>query len=167
MPDMQIAKEIRTAIKQGDADKVMALIGADRERLAMMTPFGTWLHVAASLGQLEIVKRLIAVGADVNAKGGVFGDGPLNEAASDGHIEVVDYLLSCGAEIDVSEPERNPLFGTIRGGHTAIAKLLIDRGMDTGIKYTGESMKDMDALAFAREWGRSDIVELLSSRAKK
>ena len=63
--------------------------------------------------------------------------------------------------LDVSEPERNPLFGAILKGHTGIAKLLVDRGIDINVQYTGESMKDMDALAFAREWGRSDIAEYL------
>ncbi len=72
------------------------------------------------------------------------------------------YLLSEGATIDVSQPERNPLFGAIYGGHTAVAKLLIDKGIDTHVKYTGGSMKEMDALAFAKEWGRNDIVDLLS-----
>ena len=65
---------------------------------------------------------------------------------------------------DVSEPTRNPLFGAIHGGHTAIAKLLIDNGIDTSVSYTGENMTGIDAMAFAREWGRSDIVELLEER---
>ena len=29
------------------------------------------------------------------------------------------------------------------------------------MKYSGKSMQNMDALAFAREWGRLDIVEML------
>jgi hypothetical protein len=163
MDEKQVAKEIRTAIKQGDADKVMSLIGSDKARLQMMTVFGTWLHVAASLGKLEIVKRLVELGADVNARGGIAGGTPLHEAASDGHLDIVRYLLSQRAEMDVSEPERNPLFGAIHGGHTVIAKLLIDSGIDTHVKYSGERMKDMDALAFAREWGREEIIALLIS----
>ena len=158
-----IQKEIRTAIKQGDAERVVSLIGSDKARLEMMTVFGTWLHVAASYGQLEIAKRLIALGADVNANGGTSGGGALHRAASDGHIEIVTYLLSCGAIMDVSEPERNPLFGAIYGGHTAIAKLLIDKGIDTHVQYNGPSMKNMDALAFAKEWGRREIAALLTS----
>ena len=75
---------------------------------------------------------------------------------------MVKYLLSCGAEMDVSEPERNPLFGAIYGGHADIAKLLIESGIDTRVKYTGESMKNMDALAFAHERGQKDIAALLS-----
>src|SRR5262245_11381392 len=125
MDEYRVEKETRSAIKRGDLETVTALIGSDKSRLEMTTLFGTWLHEAASLGELEIVKHLVALGADVNRRGGIFGAGPLKEAASEGHIEVVRYLLSCGAEMDVSEPERNPLFGAIYGGHTAIAKLLI------------------------------------------
>ena len=39
--------------------------------------------------------------------------------------------------------------------------------IDTQVKYTGDSMKGMDALAFAREWGRTDIAELLTSSEKE
>lgn len=167
MDNVQIAKAIRAAIKQGDTEKVFSLIGSDKARLEMITPFGTWLHVAATHGKLEIVKRLVEMGADVNARAGIAGDSPLNQAASYGHLDVVKYLLSCGAELDVSEPERNPLFGAIHHGQAGIVKLLIDSGINTRVKYTGKSMKDMDALAFAREWGRTDIAEILLNSPRK
>lgn len=57
MDSKQIAKEIQSAIKNGDIDKVTELIGTNNTYLNMMTPFGTWLHVAASRGQLDIVKN--------------------------------------------------------------------------------------------------------------
>ncbi|MBC2582745.1 suppressor of fused domain protein [Clostridium sp. DJ247] len=163
MDSIQITKEIRSAIKQGNVERVVELIDSSIEYLNMMTPFGTWLHVAASQGKLEIVQRLIDLGADINRRGGVYGGSAVNEAASEGHIKIVKYLLSCGAEMDVSEPERNPLFGAIANGHADIAKLLIDNGIDIHVKYNGESMKNMDALAFAREQGQIEIVKLLEN----
>ena len=85
---------------------------------------------------------------------------------TDGHLDIVKYLLECGATMDTSKAVRNPLIGAILGGttaaHTAIAKLLIDSGIDTTVSYTSEDMTNMDALAFAKEWGRSDIAELLA-----
>lgn len=161
MDNIQIAKEIRTAIKQGNVEKIKLLIRSDFNNLNMMTPFGTWLHVAASEGKLEIVKCLVDLGIDINKLGGVFCGGAIKEAASEGHIEIVKYLLSCDAALDVSEPERNPLFAAIYGGHVEIAKLLIESGIDIHAKYTGESMKDMDALAFAIEHGQTEIAALL------
>ena len=56
LDEKQLAMEIRSTIKRGDADKVVSLIGSDKARLTMTTPFGTWLHVAATYDQLEIVK---------------------------------------------------------------------------------------------------------------
>ncbi len=127
-----------------------------------MTPFGSWLHVAADFGNLELVKALVALGADVNQRGGTFGGTPINLAASKGHKEVLEFLLGCGAELDESEPERNPLFSAIYGGHIEIVRLLLDAGINHRISYTGESMKNMDALAFARERGQSDIAAFLA-----
>ncbi len=163
MNHIHTAKEIRSAIKLGNTERVIELIGNDIERLHMMTAFGTWLHVASSKGRLEIVKQLIALGADVNQNGGVYGGGAINEAASKGHIDIVTYLLSCGAKMDVTEPERNPLFGAISNGHVDIAELLIKSGIDTKVKYSGEFMTNIDALAFAREQGQTDVVTLLEN----
>ena len=160
-------KEIRIAIKQGDKQRVACLIGDSKDILNMMTTFGTWLHVAAAHGQLEIVKYLVDIGADVNARGGTFNGNALNEAASDGYVEVVEYLLHRGAEMDVSEPERNPLFGAVHCGHIDIVRLLIENGLDPHVKYTGEYMTDMDALAFAHENGHAEIVEFLRTLSKK
>ena len=162
--ERETIKEIRTAIKQGDIASVITLIGTDRSRLEVVTQFGTWAHVAARHGQLEILERLLDMGADINACGGVSGGNALNEAAVAGHVEVVEYLLKRGAEMDVSISECNPLFSAIYGGYVEVAKLLVDHGIDTKVVYSGASMHNMDALAFAREWGRDDIVNLLTRR---
>ena len=167
MDEIEAQKAIRKAVKSGDLQQVKALVSEDESRLHMQTPFGSWLHVAASAGQLDIVEWLIAKGIDVDVHGGTAGGTPLDLAASDGQLEVVRCLIERGASLDVSEPERNPLFGAIYGGHTAVAKLLIDSGIDTSVKYSGENMTNMDALAFAKEWGRSDIVEMLAKHTSE
>ena len=167
MSGTQLAKELRTAIKQGDVQKMVTLINFDKSRLEMTTVFGTWLHVAALFGQLEVAKRLVEMGSNINARGGIWDGTPLNAAASQGYYDVVNYLLDQGAVFDVSDSTRNPLFSAIYGGHTAIARLLIDRGIDAHVKYTGEYMQNMDALAFACELGRTDIVKLLLAMENK
>lgn len=157
-------KKAYGAVKEGDIATVKALLAEDNNLANSMTPFGTLLHVAASEGNTELVDLLIQYGADIHAKGGALGGSALNEAASDGKKEVLEYLLSRGAEMDVSEPERNPLFSAIHGGHVKIAELLISNGIDIAVRYTGESMQGMDALAFAQERGQLDIAALLSNR---
>ncbi|MFH0824055.1 MAG: ankyrin repeat domain-containing protein, partial [Pseudomonadota bacterium] len=57
------------------------------------------LFDAASAGNVEIVKQLIASGADVNTRG--FNDtSPLSFAAWSGRVEVMKLLLDAGARID-------------------------------------------------------------------
>jgi ankyrin repeat protein len=163
MNELETARFIIAAIKDGDAEKVRTLIGGSDHLLNLKTPFGTWLHVAAKHGQAKIVQQLISLGADVNARAGVFNGAPIHLAASEGYVEIVRYLLDHGAELDVSEPERNPLFAAIYGGHLDVVKLLSDRGINPHIKYTGKSMENMDALAFARERGQSRIAEFLAT----
>jgi ankyrin repeat protein len=164
MDEIQQHQETRTAIKQGNLGRVKALVGNDKASLEVMTVFGTWLHVAAAHRQFEIVKYLVSIGADVNRRGGILGGGPLNEAASNGELEIVKFLHSAGASLDVTDPRWNPLFGAIQGGYTKVAKYLIDAGIDTSVRYSGENKKDMDAMALAKEWGRADIAALLSTR---
>ncbi|MEY2880808.1 MAG: hypothetical protein RLZZ15_3188 [Verrucomicrobiota bacterium] len=161
MTEIEATKAIRAAILASDAQKALALISATENRLEMMTPFGTWLHVAAKTGCLEIVRGLVSMGADVNRRGGTFGGTAINLAAAYGRLEVVEFLLANRAELDVTEPERNPLFSAIQGGHLPIVQLLVERGIDTKVAYTGSSMKGMTALAFARERGQQEISEFL------
>ncbi len=163
MNDIEFSKEIRGAIKSNDTNRLVSLLESDKSRLNMVTPFGTWLHVAARAGNLEAVKRLVEMGADINKRGGTFDAGPLNIAVSYGQYEIVRYLLSSGAELDVSEPYRNPLFGAIYHGDLAIAKMLVEHGIDWHMKYSGETMKDTDAISYARELGQLDITAYLES----
>ena len=156
-------RSIRSAIQEGKTAETLALLSEDESRLRMMTPFGSWLHVAAKVGNLEIVKALVGLGLDVNLRGGTFGGSAVNLAASYGHLEVVRFLLQAGSELDVSEPERNPLFGAIQGGHMDVVRCLVETGIDHRVRYTGSSMQDMDALAFARERGQSDISVFLAA----
>lgn len=164
MPEKTDAMKVRDAIIRGELENVVAFLGSDKNRLEMMTPFGSFLHVAAAHGKLDIVKRLVELGADVNAYGGITRSGSLNQAASRGYLEIVRYLLSCGAKLDVSSPEKNPLFSAIHGGHMDIVKLLMDSGIDAEIKYSGASMKNMDAVEFAKERGQIDIARFLAER---
>lgn len=164
MAEKTFVKDMWDTIRQGDLERVVALIDADRERLHMTTVFGTWLHFAASEGQLEIVKYFISQGLDVNARSESDSSGytPINAAASKGYVEVVRYLLSCGAILDVSRGgQENPLFRAVLNGHTEVVKLLIDSGIDTKIKYNTKTMRNMDALALAYEWGKSEVVKIL------
>lgn len=152
------------AVRNGDVSVVDSILRMEPSLANAQTPFGTLLHVAAAEGNEGILNALLDSGAEVNALGGTFGGTALNQAAASGKLEAVRLLLSRGAKIDTSEPERNPLFGAIYASSIEIAKLLIDSGIDISIAYTGNSMKGMDAKAFAIERGENKIANLLHSQ---
>lgn len=164
MDKTQFAKDIRNAIKRGQLDILRDLIEKEPEMVTWMTPFGTWLHVAVAHGHLEIVEYLINAGIDINAQGGTFSTNALEKATTKGHLDIAQYLISQNIEIDISEPDRNPLFAAIYGGHLDIVKYLVKNGIDITVKYTGDTMKDMDAYAFAIERGQTEIAEYLKQK---
>ncbi|MHC5325370.1 ankyrin repeat domain-containing protein [Priestia megaterium] len=107
-------------MKSGQVDTLRDLLEKEPEMLTWMTPFGTWLHVAAY-----------------------------------GNLNIAEYLINQNVEIDTSEPDRNPLFAAIYGGHFEIVKLLIENNIDISILFSGDNMKDTDAYAFAIERGQT------------
>lgn len=94
----------------------------------------TPLHMAAEKGDIKEMERLIAEGANVNAKGfkPFLGTKPLlHWAASDGNKEVAELLISKGADVNAKDGNGlTPLgFAAVRG-HKDIARLLIEKGAD-------------------------------------
>ncbi len=166
MTEVEQKVAIRTAIDEGDTARARALFTQFPGMLAVDTAFGSWLHVAADFGRPEIVAYLLERGADINRRGGVFRGAAINIAASEGHLAVVRQLLDAGAALDTSEPERNPLFSAVRKGSMEIVRLLIERGIDYRVSYSGTSMDDMDAEAFARERGQTAIAQYLAALKK-
>lgn len=120
------------------------------------------MHFAALFGQLEIVKCLVEdFNCDINIEGSI-EDGPASEVASgEGYYDVVKYLLDKGAKLDVSTPEKNPLWAAICGNHLEIGRLLLEAGIDKDVRYSGKYMDNMSAIDFARERGASEFVKLL------
>lgn len=102
MDKTQSAKDIRNAIKNGQLETLRDLLENEPEMLTWMTPFGTWLHVAAAHGHLEIVEYLINAGIDVNAEGGTFSTNALERATTKGHLDIAKYLISRNVEMDIS-----------------------------------------------------------------
>ncbi|TRY57576.1 hypothetical protein DNTS_023504 [Danionella cerebrum] len=90
--------------------------GGDIE-LGCSTP----LMEAAQEGHLELVKYLLAAGANVHATTAT-GDTALTYACENGHTDVADVLLQTGADLEhESEGGRTPLMKAARAGHLATA----------------------------------------------
>ncbi|WP_395343510.1 ankyrin repeat domain-containing protein [Ningiella sp. W23] len=163
---MTIPQQIIQAIKNKDVKLLKELLSKNPDITHVVTPLGSWLHIATRHNAKESVEFLLEQGIDVNIEGGVSNSGPINAAASEGYTELVKFYLEKGAILDTSEPEKNPLFSAIHNGHVDVVKMLLDANIDTSIKYSGSTMENMDALAFAKEWGRTDIVNMLIEHNK-
>jgi ankyrin repeat protein len=89
------------------------------------------LIVAAQENNLPEVRRLLSVGADVNAKD-YYGATPLIRASLRGHVQVVKELLDHGADIDAKTHINGdtPLHFASGGGHLAVVKALLSGGAD-------------------------------------
>lgn len=123
----------------------------------IITKDGSLLNVAIKSRNVELVKDLILLGADLNKFSGI----ELNNAVAESENEIVRLLLTHNIMIDVSTPKSNPLFTAIRKGNYEASKILLENGIDANVKYTNEFMKNMDAISLAKRCKQDRIIELL------
>lgn len=154
---------IAEAIRSGDDSRLASLFDTYPEMIDLDVPgFGSWLHYACAMGNLETVKFLVDMGFDVNAPDHMEGQRPLTAAADERKCDIARFLLDKGALMDVSSSINNPLFAAIGSRSTNIALLLLEHGIDTQIRYNTETMKNMDAVAFAMMHGARDIAHIIA-----
>ncbi|MDH4183565.1 MAG: DUF2330 domain-containing protein [Nitrospinota bacterium] len=117
------------------------------------------LMMAASSGQQEVLKLLLANGADIQRRGRSTQT-PLLAAAEAGHEELADYLLAHGADPDVETygGETLLMFASA-GGLTGLVEKLVEQGKDLEQK----DHRKRTALFFAAEKGRKEIVQFLAN----
>ncbi|MBT0962716.1 ankyrin repeat domain-containing protein [Denitromonas iodatirespirans] len=91
---------------------------------------GGVLARAAGAGQTEVVRKLLAAGADPDQRGEQ-GFTPLGAAALRGHAPVVRLLLRHEADPDRKSADgAPPLVNAARMGHAAVVEALLDAGAD-------------------------------------
>lgn len=114
------------------------------------------LSEAASVGNIPLMKRAIAHGANIN-KFCCGRNPPLNEAAGRGHLEAVRFLISQGANVNVSAKFLiTPLMEASRGGHLQIVKLLLEHQANPNAV---EAMEGSSVLDWAD--GKPEIIKVL------
>ena len=117
----------------------------------------TALTYASREGHLDILKALIAAGADKD-KDEDYGETPLTRAAMHGHVECAKALLAVKADVNkASTCGATPLIWGSRFGHVEILKLLLAAGAKKDkIDTYGDT-----ALTLATKRGHHEIVQLL------
>ena len=88
--------------KQGLAERLVLLLQCGCDINAKDYDSRTCLHLAASMGNLPIVERLVTMGAHVNAKDRWDGT-PLRDAVRVGHAEVARVLRLAGGLLGFNE----------------------------------------------------------------
>lgn len=163
MTNKEDIKKVRELIKLNKFDELKDYLSENKDLIYAETPFGTWLEVAATKGNLDMVKYFIECGIDVNKCCGITNGGPLASAAFYGHLDIVKLLLENGATIDVSTAEKKPLFSAIYNGNLNVVEYLVEYGMDLKAAYDMGTLKNVDAYEYARQYGRTEITEYLKS----
>ncbi|EOD5343938.1 ankyrin repeat domain-containing protein [Vibrio parahaemolyticus] len=156
-------RTLMTFISEKRTDDAIDLLSKNSDLVCLQTPLGSFLHIASDKDDLELCKALVEMGAYIDAQDILSGASPLHRAAANGNENILNYFISLGATLDTSEPDRNPLFTAIHHGHLNIVKLLVAAGIDTKVRYTGQTMKNMGAIDFAYEWGQTEIANYLQS----
>ena len=109
---------------------------------------------AVTGGDVVEVRRLLAAGADVNARDR-HGQTALMLAAHRGHAALVDALVEAGADLNATAKfHLSALMLAIVAGHSAVALALARAGADRSIRGTGApgfSGKTAYDLALARD----------------
>ncbi|CAG8263195.1 unnamed protein product [Penicillium salamii] len=120
-------------------------------------PRGSRLYYACFIGLASPARDLIGKGADVNARGGEYGNA-LQAASLEGHQEIVKLLLDKGADINAQGGfYGNALQAASLEGHQEIVRLLLDKGADVD----AQGGRYGNALYAASERGHKEIVRLL------
>jgi len=107
---------------------------------------------------VELVKRLIAAGADVKVQN-AYGATPMSEAAILADVAVLDALLRAGADVDSPNADgQTALMVVARTNSVAAADLLIEHGADVNAR---EQRKGQTALMWATAESQPAMVKTL------
>lgn len=136
----------------------------ERAESASRAELGRALVAAASIGRLDSVRALLALGADSNAVGPP-GRTALVAAADGGHAEVLRALLAAGA--DARRPAADgttPLLAATRAGRAEAVLALRGAGVDDALELGGLERALID---IARAGDPARVRMLLAAGAQR
>lgn len=136
------------------------------------------LHHAAAAGSVSVIEALAAGGVDVDQRSEAVvqghghprdvGPSALAIAVRAGHLEAAEVLIRAGADVDAqSQRGITPLLTAVFGdADPSMVELLLtagaDRSISVGCVAGCASESEMDAIAWAEELDRRQLLELLS-----
>ena len=175
--DLDITEEIAQGMPKWNAKPADPVIIPSFDNLK---PKGDSIWSAAAEGNLNSVKKYLAKGLDINAKGGSLKSSALLSATLYDQVKMTEFLIQNGADVNAKGDDGGTaLHAAAFLGQYEIAKLLIQNGADVDARNNeGETvingtMADWETTKFIAgmlqlkldresvETGRSQIVELL------
>ncbi|GAB5365043.1 hypothetical protein AAMO2058_001022500 [Amorphochlora amoebiformis] len=124
---------------------------------SMATP----VLIASQMGHLEVVKTLVAHGADIKQPM-TDGTTPFKVACAQGDPELIEYLLEKGADIESPNKDQNTaLMAAIIKSNVRAVELLLKRGANPNAK----SSDGRDPITLARATGNPEILQIISKAA--
>lgn len=114
------------------------------------------MTLALSVDHIDIAKLLAEMGGHVDATGPE-GETDLFQAVDNGDVKLAELLLEWGAKVNIRVHQETLLHLAAKGGHVALTKLFIEKGLD--IAATNRIGKT--ALQLASEGGHLELAKLL------
>jgi hypothetical protein len=148
-------EQLSAAARRGDAAAVKKLLDEGVDPNTKFRYGVTALTYASDHGHFEVVKVLLAHGADVNVKDTFYGSTPLALAMDPArkkkpeHTEIAKLLIAKGAQ-----GKEQALSSAASDGDTAIVQAVLDSGNVPAAALS-------DALESARAKNKADVVGLL------
>ena len=153
---------ILSAVRDGDVNKVDALLAAGANCNEVDGEGVSALMQAAHAGNLAIVSKLIATGADVNwtdaAGWSALVKAAYNPDRNCGFPEVVQALIDAGANVEAPIAYGvRPLMLAAAYGETAVVEVLLRAGADVLARNHG----GLTALMMVKEKHYVDVINML------
>ncbi len=118
------------------------------------------LLAASASGELNIVKKLIAQGEDLQAVSEKTGANALFYAIGKGHVDVLKVLVKAGVKVNLMIKSKNtPLVMATTRGRLKMVEILLDGGADPNLAVDGWT-----PLHYAVSNSQPEIVKLLIKR---
>ena len=163
MTSTQMADALCDFAKNGDVESIKLLTSCGCDVHAVDYDSRTCLHLAASVGNLQICNHVIDCGADVNCKDR-WGGTPLTDAIREGHLELAKKLISRGARLDLPEPDASAeLCEHSRKADITKVRILLESGLN--VNAADYDKRTCLHLA-ASEGVRHIVTELIERGAK-
>lgn len=122
------------------------------------------LNNAVRIENIELVKKIIAAGANINTVSEDRGYTPLMDAVFMGNLELAKIFIDLKAELNTINKEgQTNLVLAVGADRTEICKLLVENGGDPDIK----DQMGMSAYNYATLFKKQEIIDILSPYHKE